>query len=64
MMCNRFLANVYPLWQETLPILAARTRKDLLADLRALSPIITALGGAEVIVETFRAIQDVGRWWP
>ena len=55
---------LYPLWQETLPILTARTRKNLLADLRALSPVIAALGGAEAVEETFHAIQDVGRWWP
>jgi hypothetical protein len=51
-------------WQETLPILARRTRPDLLSDLRALSSLIAALGGEEAIAETFRAIQDVGRWWP
>jgi hypothetical protein len=51
-------------WQETLPILARRTRPDLLSDLRALSSLIAALGGEEAIAETFRAVQDVGRWWP
>jgi hypothetical protein len=56
--------RLYPLWRETLPILAARTRKDLLADLHALGPVIAALGGEEGVAETFRAIQDVGRWWP
>ena len=56
--------HLYPLWQETLPVLAARTRKDLLADLCALEPVIAALGGAQAVAETFRAIQDVGRWWP
>jgi len=56
--------HLYSLWQETLPILATRTRKDILADLRALEPVIAALGGAEAVVETFHAIQDVGRWWP
>ncbi|MFN3763285.1 MAG: hypothetical protein ACK4WK_08815, partial [Anaerolineae bacterium] len=55
---------LYPLWDETLPALAHRTRRDLLADLRALEPVIFALGGAEAVRETFRAIQDVGRWWP
>ena len=25
--------------------------------------IIAALGGAGAVAETFRAIQDVGRWW-
>jgi len=34
------------------------------ADLPALAPVIAALGGVEAVVETFRAIQDVGRWWP
>jgi hypothetical protein len=52
------------LWQETLLCLACRTRKDLLADIRALAPVIHKLGGEEAIAETFRAIQDVGRWWP
>ena len=29
------------------------------------SPVVIAkLGGEEAIAETFRAIQDVGRWWP
>ncbi|GAB4560602.1 MAG: hypothetical protein Kow0047_07340 [Anaerolineae bacterium] len=55
---------LYPLWQETLHVLASRTRKDLLADLRALEPVIHRLGGPEAVAETFRAIQDVGRWWP
>ena len=56
--------RLYPLWQETLPILAARTREDLLADLCALAPVIAALGGEEAVAETSRAIQDVGLWWP
>jgi len=55
---------LYPLWDETLPLLARRTRRDLLADLRALVPVIHALGGAGAIAETARAIQDVARWWP
>jgi hypothetical protein len=55
---------LYPLWDETLPLLARRTRRDLLADLRALVPVIHALGGEAAIAETARAIQDVARWWP
>ena len=55
---------LYPLWDETLQVLARRTRVDLLADLRALEPIIVTLGGVKAVAETFRAIQDVGRWWP
>jgi len=56
--------DLYPLWDETLPLLARRTRRNLLADLRALVPVIHALGGDEAIAETFRAIQDTARWWP
>jgi len=59
-----FRSGLYLLWQEMLPLLARRTRRDLLADLRALSPVVAALGGAEAVEETFLAIQDVGRWWP
>jgi hypothetical protein len=57
-------AFLYPLWCNTLPILAARRRKDVLSDLPAVAPVIQALGGLEAIAETLRAIQDVGRWWP
>jgi len=57
-------ASLYPLWCATLPLLARRTRQDLLADIFLLAPIIAALGGEEAVVETFRAVQDVGRWWP
>ena len=53
-----------PLWQSTLPILASRTRAALLSDLRALTPLIHKLGGDKAITGTFRAIQDVCRWWP
>ncbi|RME77121.1 MAG: hypothetical protein D6784_04300 [Chloroflexi bacterium] len=56
--------TLYPLWADTLPVLAGRIREDLLADIRALEPVIAALGGAEAVAETCRAIQDVGRWWP
>lgn len=57
-------SKLYPLWQRALHTLAARSRQDLLVDVRALEPVINALGGEEAVVETFRAIQDVGRWWP
>jgi hypothetical protein len=64
-----YLAELAPttlcsLWCETLPVLSTRTRTDLLADLCALAPVVAALGGAQAMAETFRAIQDVGRWWP
>jgi len=58
------LPELYPLWRDTLPILARRTRKDLLADIRVLHPVIAKLGGPEALRETAQAIVDVTRWWP
>jgi len=55
---------LYPLWCEALHILANRSRQDLLANLQSLAPIISVLGGSEAIVETSRAILEVGHWWP
>ncbi|MDW8373907.1 MAG: AAA family ATPase [Planctomycetota bacterium] len=49
---------------ETLPLLARRPRPQLLADLRALMPLITVICGEEAAGEMFRAMQDVARWWP
>jgi hypothetical protein len=58
------LRALYDLWEQTLPVLAARTRRDLLMDLCALLPVLTRLGGPEGVAATFRAIQQVGQWWP
>ena len=58
------LADLAPPWQETLTFLAIHIRRDLMAGVRSLAPVIAALGGEEAVTETFRAIQDVGRWWP
>ena len=63
--------QVYPAQPRSLPSGAKRFvswrlahARDLLMDLSALVPVLAALGGAEAVAETFRAIQDVGRWWP
>jgi hypothetical protein len=58
------IASFYLHWCETLPILATRTRRDLLSDICALESNIAPLGGAAAVRETCHAIQDVGRWWP
>ena len=55
---------LYPLWQETLPNMTDAGRQSLLADLSIMIPVMIHLGGEEAIVESYRAIQDVGRWWP
>jgi len=57
-------AELYALWCETLPALAARRRRDLLRDLDTLKDVIRALGTEKALEETACAIADVGRWWP
>ncbi len=56
--------ELYSLWSETLSMTARRARPDMLVDLQALVPVIQTLGGSKALVETFQAVQDVGRWWP
>lgn len=56
--------ELYPLWEETVHVLAARTRQNLLTDLRVLIPVIHCLGGTEALEEMADAILDVRRWWP
>jgi hypothetical protein len=50
-------------WRDTLHILSVHTRPSLLSDIKALTPVITALGGQEAVKDTADAIQDVSRWW-
>ena len=57
-------ATFRDLWQKNLHHLATRARPDFLSDLRALCPTLVALGGQEAVVETYAAVEDVGRWWP
>ncbi|MBD2519763.1 hypothetical protein H6G93_33375, partial [Nostoc sp. FACHB-973] len=56
-------AELFSLWQDTLHELSLRTRSNLLQDIKALFPVIFALGGEAATVEIARAIVDVGRWW-
>lgn len=55
---------LYPLFRNSLPALATYIRPSLLSDIADLGPVILALGGKEAAIETVRAIQDVGRWFP
>jgi hypothetical protein len=55
--------TLYPLWTTTLNLGATRSGTDVLADLRALVPVLAALGGVEALAESYLASQDVGRWW-
>jgi hypothetical protein len=54
----------FSLWKDGLRVLAYRDRKGLLEDISKLSSVIIALGGDEALVQTARAIQEVGRQWP
>jgi len=56
--------TLFSLWGETLRILSTRRRRDLSSDIRALAPVVAALGGGEAVAETVGAIKDVCRWWP
>lgn len=56
--------TLFSLWGELVEHLAHHTREEVLNDLCALIPVINALEGEKAIIEFFRAIQDVGRWWP
>ncbi|MDZ8228321.1 hypothetical protein, partial [Nostoc sp. ChiVER01] len=56
-------AKLFPLWQDTLHKLSVRTRPNLLQDIKALFPVIFALGGEAATAEVARAIVDVARWW-
>ena len=51
-------------WADVLHRSANATRQDFLNDLVAVAPIVWRLGGERALIQTFRAIQDVGRWWP
>ncbi len=56
-------ATLFPLWRDILHELSLRTRPKLLQDIKALFPVIFALGGEAATAEVARAIEDVGRWW-
>ncbi|BAY20505.1 NB-ARC domain-containing protein [Calothrix sp. NIES-2100] len=55
--------KLLPLWQNTLYELSLRTRPVVLQDIKALFPVIFALGGEVATAEVARAIADVARWW-
>jgi len=54
---------LYPIWSDSLHHLATRSRRHLLSDLRALSPVILDLSDTNGIADVISAISDVGRWW-
>lgn len=51
-------------WSGFLEKVSDRSREAVLADLRAVVPLLAAVGGQDAVEEVFEAIQDIGRWWP
>lgn len=58
------VVRLYSLWGQTLHTLSMRTRSNLLSDIRALAPLIAALGEKEALVATIQAVIEVGKWFP
>jgi hypothetical protein len=52
---------LYSLWCELLPLLARRTRQDLVENLRALVPIVEALGGKNALIEAAQALIEINQ---
>ena len=51
-------------FDDALRVLATRSRREALAHLATLAPVIHKLGGESAAREVHSAIADVGRWWP
>jgi len=56
--------KLHSIWSDMLHASSRKSRSSLLSDVGALAPVIFSLGGEEALLETARAIQDAGRWWP
>jgi hypothetical protein len=52
--------RLYHVWQELFPVEVTRSRKELLAELKAAGPLIEALGGPGAVSGVVAAIRDVG----
>jgi hypothetical protein len=58
------LSVLHDLWRQTLPVLARRSRANLLIDLWASQVFLFKLGGSEIMAGIFRGVHAVGQWWP
>lgn len=56
--------DLLPIARILLHRLAQESRQDQMRYFQHLGSVIFALGGQQAVEETFRAILDVGRWWP
>jgi hypothetical protein len=58
------LSNVQSMWTRNLRHLAMHTRAELLSDVAALLPFVTAMGDAEYVRELRNTAARVCAWWP
>ena len=40
------------------------SRREFLEGIESLAPVIGNLGGETALIDVFRSVKDVGRWWP
>jgi hypothetical protein len=56
---------LYPLWRDLLHMLSAETRRDFLAYVPALIPLMVALCESDQIIkDAVHSLRQVGRFWP
>ncbi len=56
--------ELHAVWRDTLHLLGAGTRRELLLALPGLLPALAKLGGPAAIVDSARVVQSVRHWWP
>ena len=58
------LKDVGSLFEDSLPVIAKKTRYEVLKEMHALAPAVSAFAGEGAVIEMARAIRDVASWWP
>ena len=56
--------DLYPLWRTTVRTLSLNRRENMLQHLKALTPIVVRLGGTSAAIQTTKAVEICGEWWP
>ncbi|GCF08376.1 ATP-binding protein [Dictyobacter arantiisoli] len=57
-------SQFYPILHDSLRIMAHQTRRETLADLANLIPVIQRIGNRSVIADICTATLEIGYWWP
>lgn len=55
---------LYAQWEATLTVVRRLRRSDALPLIADLIPAVEVLGGESALLETFRSVEEVCRWWP